>query len=204
MVAKMILPKLGGAPQVWNTCMVFFQSALLAGYAYTHSVSTRLSLRKQIVVHGALLLLPFLVLLPPIGPFNVGDFKPTTGGNPIPATLLLLTMIVGLPFFVVATSAPLLQKWFAATGHPAAKDPYFLYGASNLGSMLSLLAYPFFVEWLLPLRYDPTKEDASFGQAELWVVGYVVLVLLYTVCAVMVWRAPASLRLAGAGGEPPP
>src|SRR5437867_7016817 len=85
LVGKMILPKLGGTPQVWNTCMVFFQSALLAGYAYTHTVSTRLKLRQQIMLHGVLLLLPFLVLLPN-GPFNVTSFTPTTGGNPIPAT----------------------------------------------------------------------------------------------------------------------
>ena len=97
------------------------------------------------------------------------DHTDYTGGNPIPATLLLLALIVGLPFFVVATSAPLLQKWFAATGHPAAKDPYFLYGASNFGSMLSLLAYPFIVEPWLTLH----------TQAYVWTAGCVFFVLMF-------------------------
>src|SRR5205823_1180294 len=168
------------------------QSALLAGYAYTHTVSTRLTLRQQIMLHGVLLLLPLLILLPN-GPFNVSTFTPTTGGNPIPATLLLLALIVGVPFFVVATSAPLLQKWFAATGHPAAKDPYFLYGASNLGSMLSLLAYPFIVEPWLPLH----------TQAMVWTGGYIVFALMFVGCALMAWKAPPSLQLAAEGGASP-
>src|SRR5262245_24112595 len=200
MVGKMILPKLGGTPQVWNTCMVFFQSALLAGYAYTHAVSTRLKLRHQILLHGAILFLPFLILLPN-GPFNVSGFSPTTGGNPIPQTLWLLAMIVGIPFFVVASSAPLLQRWFAATGHVAAQDPYFLYAASNAGSLLSLLAYPFVVEPWLPLHYRP---DFGIGQAELWTIGYVLFVILVLGCAAMAWKAAPSLALAGVGVEQPP
>jgi hypothetical protein len=132
MIGKMILPLLGGTPQVWNTCMVFFQGALLAGYFYTHSVSTHLSIRRQLLLQGALLLVPFLFL-----PFALGAWAPPTESDPFFALLLLLVFLVGVPFFVVATSAPLLQKWFAYTGHPAAKDPYFLYGASNFGSMLA-------------------------------------------------------------------
>ena len=137
MIGKMILPLLGGTPAVWNTCMVFFQAALLAGYGYTHSVSTYVPVRRQLFLQGVLLLIPFAFL-----PFVVGDWSPPTESTPVFAVLGLLTLLVGVPFFVVATSAPLLQKWFASTGHPAAKDPYFLYGASNLGSMLGLLAYP--------------------------------------------------------------
>src|SRR5206468_3840218 len=175
MIGKMILPKLGGTPQVWNTCMVFFQMVLLAGYAYTHTATTRLTLRQQLLIHIGLLLLPFLVLLPN-GPFNVEGWRPTLGANPFFETLLLLTMIVGLPFFVVSTSAPLLQKWFANTGHPAAKDPYFLYGASNLGSMLALLSYPFLVEPWLTLS----------TQAYVWTAGYVFFVLMFIGCALMV------------------
>jgi hypothetical protein len=189
MIGQMILPKLGGTPSVWNTCMVFFQSALLAGYAYTHTVSTHFPLRRQIVLHGILLLTPLIVLLPK-GPFYVTDWEPTFGANPIGDTLLLLAMVVGLPFFVVSTSAPLLQKWFGATGHPSAKDPYFLYGASNLGSMLALIAYPIVVEPYLPLR----------TQAVVWLIGYFVLVALYVVCAAMVWTSPLSLQLAAASG----
>ncbi len=195
MIGQMILPKLGGTPQVWNTCMVFFQSALLAGYAYTHSLSTTVSVRRQILIHGLLLFLPLAILLPQ-GPFHLMELEPTPGANPIGKTLLYLAVIVGLPFFVVATSAPLLQKWFGATGHPAAKDPYFLYGASNLGSMLALLAYPVLVEPWIGLR----------AQAEVWLYGYFALIFLYFVCAVMVWKSPASLELAQvpAGALPPP
>src|SRR2546422_1359257 len=89
MIGKMILPKLGGTPQVWNTCMVFFQTALLAGYFYTHTVSTYLKTRTQIIVHGILLLVPFIILLP-WGPFNVVAWVPPSGGNPVFATLVLL------------------------------------------------------------------------------------------------------------------
>jgi hypothetical protein len=202
MMGKMILPDLGGTPQVWNTCMVFFQMALLAGYAYTHVVSSRLKLRAQLLVHGVLLLVPFLILLPG-GPFNISWFQPPEGGNPIPATLWLLTAVVGLPFFVVSTSAPLLQRWFANTGHPAAKDPYFLYGASNLGSMLALLAYPVLVEPTLRLTgFDRTTHEVIFAsQPWVWTFGYVLLVGLVLFCAAMVWNAPPGVQLAGAGAE---
>lgn len=200
MIGKMILPRLGGTPQVWNTCMVFFQMVLLAGYAYTHTVSSRLQLRKQLLIHGLVLLVPVLVLLGAAAlsgdhnPFSIQGWVPPPGANPIPSTLMLLAMVVGIPFFVVATSAPLLQKWFASTGHPAAKDPYFLYGASNLGSMLALLCYPAIVEPLLLLN----------TQAWVWAVGYILLAVLILGCAVMVWRAPEQLQLAGAEVEPPP
>ncbi|MBI1830430.1 MAG: hypothetical protein HYR84_03155, partial [Planctomycetes bacterium] len=122
MIGKLILPKLGGTPQVWNTCMVFFQSVLLLGYAYTHSVTTRLKLRHQLMLHCALLLVPIGLIL--WHPFYtaVQDWAPPTGSNPIPQTLMLLATLVGIPFFVVSTTAPLLQRWFAYTGDPAAKD----------------------------------------------------------------------------------
>jgi hypothetical protein len=159
-VAKILLPKLGGTPQVWNTCMVFFQMVLLAGYAYTHNVCTRLTRRQQLMIHAVLLCLPLIVLLPfpfafggaqevdgvVTNPHSLWGFVPNLGSSPIPSTLAVLFMYVALPFLVVATSAPLLQKWFVYTGHPASKDPYFLYGASNLGSMLSLPAYLIVIE----------------------------------------------------------
>jgi hypothetical protein len=193
MIGKMILPALGGTPQVWNTCMVFFQAALLAGYAYTHTVSTRLPLRKQLIMHAVLLILPLILLLA-LGPFNITGFVPPPGANPIPYTLYQLAIIVGLPFFVVATSAPLLQKWFVSTGHPAAKDPYFLYGASNAGSMLALLAYPFLVEPFLLLRQ----------QAWTWTIGYSLLLLLVIACILLVWKIPANVKLATVGGPAAP
>jgi hypothetical protein len=186
LIGKMILPKLGGTPQVWNTCMLFFQSALLAGYAYTHSTSTKLNLRRQITTHGVVLFLPFVLFLI-VGVFNVDSWIPPAGSNPIFATLLLLTIVVGTPFFVVSTSAPLLQKWFANTGHPTGNDPYFLYGASNLGSLLSLLCYPFFIEPNIPLP----------SQAWVWLGLYVVFGALVFLSASTVWKSTPALALAG-------
>lgn len=176
MIAKMILPTLGGTPAVWNTCMVFFQAALLVGYAYAHFGTTLLGVRRQAGLHVVLLLLPFLVL--PISIAKLGT--PPGDANPIPWVLMLLAVSTGLPFFVVSASAPLLQKWFADTGHPAARDPYFLYAASNLGSMLALLGYPILVEPYLPVSL----------QSLYWAIGYGVLVALTICCAVLLWRSP--------------
>src|SRR5579883_1340001 len=128
--ARMVLPRLGGTPAVWTTCLVFFQSALLAGYAYAHALPARIGVYRHALLHLGVMLLP-LLLLPialPIGWTVPGDAAPQ------PRLLLLLVTAVGLPFFVVAAGAPLLQRWFATTPHHAAGDPYFLYSASNLGS----------------------------------------------------------------------
>ena len=133
-----------------------------------------------------MLFVPFLFLLPN-GPFNVTDWVPPAGSNPIFATLLLLAMVVGIPFFVVSTSAPLLQKWFANTGHPAANDPYFLYGASNLGSLLSLVSYPFLIEPWIPLR----------AQAYVWTALFLILIALILASASLVWKSWSGLALAG-------
>jgi hypothetical protein len=181
MIAKMVLPLLGGTPAVWNTCMVFFQAALLAGYAYAHASAGWLGTRRQVLVHSILLFLPFLAL--PIG--LVRGWLPPGDANPIPWLLALLLVTVGLPFFVLSTSAPLLQKWFAHTGHASAKDPYYLYAASNLGSMLALIAYPTLVEPGLSL-----KSDHWLSQSWLWSAGYVLFVFLMLACARAVWRNP--------------
>src|SRR5262245_21699899 len=172
-VGKLILPKLGGTPQVWNTCMVFFQSALLLGYAYTHSVSTRLKLRQQLMVHCGLLAVPVLTMLEFPMYARVADWVPPSGSNPIADTLVLLAIIIGVPFFVVSTSAPLLQKWFAYSGHSQARDPYFLYAASNLGSLLSLYFYPLFIE--------PTTVLSS--QTYIFFGGYLLLAACVIYCA---------------------
>src|SRR5205823_1511950 len=147
MVAKMVLPLLGGTPAVWNTCMAFFQAALLAGYAYAHASTTWLATRRQVWVHGILFFLPFLLF-----PLAISSGNPPGDANPIPWLLSVLLVSVGLPFFLLSTTAPLLQKWFSHTSHPSAKDPYFLYAASNLGSMLALLGYPTLVEPNLTLN----------------------------------------------------
>lgn len=178
MFAKMVLPLLGGAPAVWNTCMVFYQAVLLAGYLYAHLAPKWLGVRRQVIVHLSLLLLAFFTL--PVG-ISVGWTPPATA-NPILWLLLLLLVSVGLPFFMISTNAPLLQRWFATTGHPAAGDPYFLYAASNLGSVLALLSYPTLVEPLLRLRF----------QSLAWSWGFVLLALLIAGCAFVLYRATAS------------
>src|SRR5207253_2738772 len=167
MVGKMMLPLLGGTPAVWNTCMVFFQAILLAGYGFAHASTKWLGPRRQARLQLVVLALPVLSLLLNAA-LASGMLSPNERlilgqeSNPIPALLLVLTLCVGLPMFVVCTSAPLLQRWFASTDHPAARDPYFLYGASNLGSMLALLGYPLFIEPFLSLK----------GQQVIWSVGY--------------------------------
>ena len=175
MFGKMALPLLGGTPSVWNTCMVFYQGALLAGYLYAHLVPKWLGARRQAVFHLGLFLLVLFTL--PIGIFH--GWTPPANVNPFAWLLLLLLMSMGLPFFVVSTTAPLLQKWFTYTGHASAQDPYFLYGASNLGSLIALVAYPTLIEPHLRLG----------NQSLAWVVGYIGLVALVALCGVMVWRA---------------
>jgi hypothetical protein len=174
MAGKMITPLLGGTPAVWNTCMVLFQGLLLAGYAYAHASSSHLASRNQVVLH-------LLVLLVPLAFFPLAVDKAKVSGDrePVLTVLLLLATSVGVPFLVVSTGAPLLQKWFARTGHAAARDPYFLYAASNLGSMMALLGYPTVVEpWL-------TLEQQRWW----WCTGYCVLVVLVAGCAALSWRA---------------
>jgi hypothetical protein len=183
MVGKMILPLLGGTPAVWSTCMVFFQAALLGGYAYAHLITARLRLSHQVIVHLLALALPFVVL--PLA-VNPGLLR---GGeaNPVLDVLTLLSVSVGLPFLVVSASAPLLQKWFSQSGHSAAHDPYFLYAASNLGSMLALLGYPTLVEPRLHLQ-----GSSWLTQTALWSVGYALLAGLTLLCALTVWLRPAA------------
>ena len=198
MVGKMILPLLGGTPAVWSTCMVFFQAALLGGYAYAHATTAWLGIRRQTILHLALLAVPLAVL-----PLGV-DASRLPGGeaNPVLGVLVLLSLSVGLPFFVVSATAPLLQHWFTHTGHRAARDPYFLYAASNLGSMLALLSYPALIEPRLRLR------DAGWlAQTRLWTLGYLLLAVLIVLCAVVAVRRSAARTAAALdadGMEPAP
>ena len=173
MFSKMILPLLGGTPQVWNTAMLFFQVMLLGGYAYAHGTTQFLGIRSQAILHIVLLLLFFGVL-----PFAIPEgWIPPNDKDPTLWQLSLMLMTVGGPFFVLAASAPMLQRWFTNTDHPDAKDPYFLYGASNLGSMAALLAYPTVIEPMLTLN----------RQADVWTGGYVLLIVLALICAVLIW-----------------
>ena len=140
LIGKIILPKLGGTPAVWNTCMVFFQSALLLGYAYAHFL-TRLGIRQQALIHLGLIVMPLFVL--PIQFSDKAIMSIPTENNLVPWLIGFLVIATGLPFIAVSTTAPLLQKWFSKTQHRYAHDPYFLYSASNMGSMLGHLSYPF-------------------------------------------------------------
>lgn len=182
MFAKMVLPLLGGTPAVWATSMVFFQATLLAGHAYAHWSVTRLGVRRQAKVHILVVLLPLLLL-----PVSVpGGWTPPEEG-PVLWLLRLLAFALGLPFFVLSTSAPLLQRWFASTDHPSGKDPCFLYAASNGGSMLALLFYPFVMEPALPLDI----------QTRVWAIGYGVLAAGTLACAWVAIRARGQ-------NDPPP
>ncbi|MEK7466544.1 MAG: fused MFS/spermidine synthase [Planctomycetota bacterium] len=167
MEAKRLLPLLGGTPAVWNTCMLFFQALLLAGYAYSHFLTEKGTPRRQVMIHAVVLLLPFLSLA-----MGLPDWTPPVDANPVPWLLAILAVSVGLPFFAVSTTAPLLQRWFSGTAHAAAKDPYFLFAASNLGSMVALLAYPVLVEpWL---RLNQQRWS--------WIAGYAIFVALMFAC----------------------
>src|SRR5262249_31410921 len=177
MVGKMLLPLMGGTPAVWNTCMVFFQAALLAGYAYSHVTTAKLGVKRQAILHLAVLAIPVLVLPIAISSESIRSTAATE--YPVFVLLKILMIGVGLPFFAIATTGPLLQKWFAGTGHAAARDPYFLYAASNLGSLLALAAYPGLVE--------PARRLTA--QSSDWAVGYGIFAVIVVVCAVQLWRA---------------
>ncbi len=180
MSAKMVLPLLGGAPSVWITAMLFFQVTLLAGYAYVHVTTRLLGLRRQVLVHLAILAVALVSL-----PVQVAWTEPVIS-QPVLWLTAILTVSVGLPFFAVSATAPLLQRWFGHTGHSHALDPYFLYGASNLGSILGLLSYPVLAEPLL--RLDQ--------QGWTWTGGYGVLVLLIAVCTLTLRRVSATPDMA--------
>ena len=176
MFAKMALPLLGGSASVWTTCLVFFQITLLAGYAYAHASVKLLGSRWQIAMHAAVLLAA-LALLPIHVP---SGWTPPFEPDPVGWLLRLLLAAVGLPFLALSATTPILQKWFARSGHPSSRDPYFLYAASNAGSLLGLLSYPFVLEPWLRLR----------DQSRLWTCGYVWFLLLVAGCILLVWRSP--------------
>jgi hypothetical protein len=184
MLAKMALPLLGGAPAVWNTCLVFFQATLLAGYLYAYAATKWLSRHAQIALQIALALTPLAVL-----PLHIPvGWEPPTESSPVLWVLAMLAVAVGLPFFVLASSTPMLQRWFSQSGHKSASDPYFLYAASNAGSLVGLLAYPLILEPTLRLSI----------QSYLWSWGYTVFLALTVACGALVWRAKSGTAVAQA------
>jgi hypothetical protein len=174
MFTKMVLPRLGGSPSVWSVAMVFFQAMLLAGYLYAHQLTRRVSFKVAIVLHATLLVGALLAM--PIAIAHGFDRPPLEGAAPW--LIALFAASVGLPFFAVSANGPLLQAWFARSGHPQASDPYFLYGASNLGSFAALIAYPLLMEPILTLH----------EQSLAWMAGYVGLSAMIGLCAALVLR----------------
>src|SRR6185369_4083553 len=139
-IAKIILPWFGGSAAVWTTCLLFFQLVLLLGYSYAHGLVRYLQPRMQMIVHGALLLVSAIAL--PVYPNQ--SWKPSGTEEPTLAIIKLLAVTVGLPYFLLSTTGPLLQAWYARRFKGSM--PYRLYALSNAGSMFALISYPFLVE----------------------------------------------------------
>jgi hypothetical protein len=174
---KMVLPRLGGSPAVWSVAMVFFQSLLLAGYAYAHFLMQIKNRLVPVAVHLGLLVLAISTL-----PLSIASSwgDPPTSGYAF-WLLGLFAVSIGLPFFALAANNPLLQAWFVRTGHPAGPDPYFLYASSNIGSFLALLSYPVLLEPMFSLR----------TQNLMWTGGYGLLILQIAACGVLLLRSKA-------------
>jgi hypothetical protein len=193
MFTKMVLPRLGGAAAVWSVAMVFFQATLLAGYAYAHLLTRFMPGRRSILIHLAVLLIACLAL-----PLHLagGWDRPPARGEAL-WLLGLFAASIGLPFFALAANGPLMQAWFVRTGHPSARDPYFLFAASNVGSFLALISYPLLVEPFLPLG----------EQTWLWTVGFYLLILLIAACGVLLLRSanlsPAATTARSVTAAPP-
>jgi hypothetical protein len=185
MIARMMLPRLGGSASVWSVCLVFFQATLLLGYLYAHALR-RLPLRAQVAVH-LLVVVPAAALVLPL---DLGAGAPRPDDVPALWQLERLAWYAFPPLFAISATAPLLQAWFARLNHRAAGDPYFLYVASNAGSLLALLAYPLAIEPLLPL----SRQSGG------WALGFAAMALAIASCAVSLARhaAPARPPIAGA------
>jgi SAM-dependent methyltransferase len=179
MVARLVLPELGGSPAVWNTSLAFFQAALLAGYAYAHLLQRLRRLRAQAAVHLLALAAAGAVL-----PLRLHEpFGPPSPTHPIVWLLTVLTASIGAPFAVLSATAPLVQAWRARASDPQATgEPYGLYAASNLGSLLALLAYPAVVEPALALR----------AQTAVWSAGYGLFAILIAVLATFAARGSSG------------
>src|ERR1700735_342578 len=155
LLARYILPWFGGTPAVWMSCVLFFQLLLVFGYAYSHAIATRLRVRHQVAIHlslivGCLLLMIGLALTWP-SPITPGaSWKPPNPDYPVPRIFLLLFVSIGLPYFILSTTGPLLQAWFARAHRGV--SPYRLYALSHICSVLALVTYPFMVEPALSLR----------------------------------------------------
>ncbi len=178
MIARLVLPSYGGSASVWSTSSLLFQVVLLLGYVYAHASTQRLGPRRQPLLHLAILLLP-LMALPVVLP---SDAAPSADASPVLWLLRTLLLTIGLPFAVIATTGPLLQRWYSWTAGRRSEDPYFLFAASNLGSFGGLLAYPFLVEPFLTLEQ----------QRHAWSWGFVVFMVLMSACGIIARRGQPS------------
>lgn len=169
--AKMVLPRIGGAAAVWTTAMLFFQAVLIAGYLYAHLLTRYLPVKAQLAVHIGFWALA-LVFLPLSVP---ADWQFDPQKSTVTQTLVLFALGVGVPFAFLSANAPLIQSWYTRTSGPSSDDPYFLYAASNLGSLLALLAFPFIAEPLWSL------SQIRMG----WAVGFLALGLGILACGLM-------------------
>src|SRR5262245_55999428 len=187
MFTKMVLPRFGGAPSVWSVAIVFFQAALLAGYAYAHGLTRWLPGRRSLATHIAVMIGATFAL--PVS-IAAGWARPPETGESL-WLLGLFAASIGLPFFALAANSPLLQAWFARSNHPAARDPYFLYAGSNVGSFLALVSYPTAIEPFVRLG----------EQTRWWSIGFYLLIALIAGCAALVWRAPEQAAAIDVGAE---
>jgi len=191
--AKRFLPLLGGSVEVWNTCMLAYQSLLLAGYFYVYLIADRWkwSGRRQVIIQVLLLLLPlFLILL------GQESTLPPPTANPVSWLLFSLLLSAGPPFFILSTTTPLLQRWLSSTEVSSSADPYFLYSASNCGSIMALIAYPTLIERFLTLEQ----------QQYFWIAAYVVFVFLMGLCGkkFLAYKLPFRQEQNSLDGEPSP
>jgi spermidine synthase len=189
MFTKMVLPRLGGSPSVWSVAMVAFQTFLFAGYAYAHLVARFLKPAQAAVLHLAFLALVALTL--PLG--IASGFGVPPDDHVMLWLVGLFAFSIGVPFVALSATAPLLQHWFVATGHPQAKNPYVLYAASNLGSFCALLAYPLAIEPIFTLR----------TQTLLWSLGFSLLALCIGAAACLAATGTAFIHAMAEGERPP-
>ena len=189
MFGKMALPHLGGSSAVWTTCMLFFETALLAGYVYAHLLASRFPTRAQVWIHSMLLAAALVSL--PLG--IPAGWAPPDPARPVTAFLALLTLRVGAPFVLLAAGSPLLQHWFANTPGVQHRNPYALYVASNLGSAAGLLVYPIVLE----------PRTTLTAQSELWLAGYLVLGMLAIWCGLLARSTPRVAAPAASASAPP-
>jgi hypothetical protein len=184
MAAKMALPLLGGSASVWTMCMLFFQAGLLAGYGWAHVLGRRFSLRTQVALHAALGVAALLFLPPVLAATSL----PPVDASPVPWLLGALAGSFAVPYATLAATGPLIQRWFSATDHRSASDPYFLYAASNAGSFAGLLAYPLVVERVLPLH----AGGGHASQAGAWSFGFGALMVLLVATGAWAARRPGA------------